>query len=94
MSEHRATIDKLNAAIYLVDKLMIGEYIGIGYEGWLIIHQNEIDTDQIINMACKVYDYDAGDIASQILSDKADLYASYSKLATKNHVMPDEDEQS
>lgn len=94
MSEHRATINKLNAVIKLVDELMMDAYIGINYEGWRIIHQSEIDTDQIIDMACKVYGYDEGDIASQILSAIADLYVNYSELAAKNRVTPDEDMES
>lgn len=74
---NRKTIELLDNAIDLVDKIMIAEYIGINYEGWLAIYTSAIDTDQIIDMACKVHDYTAGDIAAQILADMANLNKEY-----------------
>lgn len=69
----RTHFDKLLEAVALVDELMIGEYLGVPYEGWLKIQAHEILSDIIIDFACRIHGYDEGAVAAAILDAMADL---------------------
>lgn len=81
----RDALDNFFEMVDLVDDLMIGEYIGINYEGWLKIHEMGL-ADLIIQKAAEIHGYEIEDIVNQILDDMRKLSNDYHNYVNKHKI--------
>lgn len=66
--------------IDLVEGLVIDEYIGIAYEGWMRVHQSKIPTSYIIQAASNTSGWTESEIAIAMLDALADMNKEYAEF--------------
>lgn len=82
MTDTTQIIQAFLADIETVDELMTDSFIGIGYEAWLFLRKHP-NFDMVVDTACKMHEYTAGDIVSKMAADLDDLSCEFKKYIEK-----------